>query len=127
MGAVLTRNVVEPAKLQPRLFAAATMLLVIATFVVRRQNGWVVPLKLASEALASDRLDDASRYLTMVLEKRPNDVPANVIMGAVFLKNAAYPRAEASLKRALAMDAHSGETYDSWRQFETTALLFAKF
>jgi len=48
-------------------------------------------------------------------------------MGAVFLKNAAYPRAEASLKRALAMDAHSGETYDSWRQFETTALLFAKF
>jgi membrane associated rhomboid family serine protease/cytochrome c-type biogenesis protein CcmH/NrfG len=104
MGAVLCRNVIEPAKLRLRLFAAAAMVLLIATFVVERQNGWVITLRHASDALAADKLDDASRYLMMVLQKRPTNVSANVIMGAVFLQKADYAHAEASLKRALAVD-----------------------
>jgi membrane associated rhomboid family serine protease/cytochrome c-type biogenesis protein CcmH/NrfG len=111
MGFFVSQKVVEAggafARQKRRLIGIAALILALSMVLVRHYNSWVIPLELAREAIEADKLDDASRYLMMVLEKRPNDVQANVITGAVYIEKADYAHAEASLKRALAVDSHN--------------------
>jgi len=103
MGLLLSRGA-ESARLRTRVFGGGIILLAAATALVRNQNGWVVSLQVANDALAAGKLDDAARNFTMVLEKRPNDIAASLGMGQICLRKTDYSCAESFLNRTLVAD-----------------------
>lgn len=98
---LLVRKSQEAARAHRRTFAGALTVLVLLTFIIRRHNGYVVPLSLAVQAVADNRLDNAIWYANQILEKRAHDPAASVLLGDIYIQKEEYDRAEPVLQNAV--------------------------
>src|SRR5258708_9918323 len=73
------------------------MFLVVAMYLVRYHNGWVVSLETGRRAMAAARLDEAAWNYTAVRHAHPTDVSANLAMGDICLMKTADIFADAYL------------------------------
>ena len=90
--------------LHTRVVILASVILASAAIFIGASNGYVSSLRLAADALADGRFDDAAANAKAVLSRHPNDVLANTMMAELYSRTGEYSLAESSLKHALSAD-----------------------
>jgi membrane associated rhomboid family serine protease len=113
LGAALAKQLTEPTEVRAGwrfgVFAAAAVVLFGLFTLVRKTNGYVIPLERGVTALEEKRFDDAVRNLEEAAVKKPNNRVVPSALGSAYLHKQDYARAEPALERAVQLDSEDGE------------------
>jgi len=108
LGAVLAKQITASPEVRERwqraVFVGAGVALLAAFALVKRENGYVVPLMRGLEASQQGNLDEAVHYLDEVVAARPDDLDALSLLGSIYYQKQDFSRAEATLEHVLRLD-----------------------
>ena len=101
LAGTLTVDADSRSQKQKLVLAGAVLALVAGAGFVSRTNHYVVLLRRADDALMHGQPQAALPDLQKLAQQRPNDVQVHTLLGNAYSQIKDYPRAEASLRRAL--------------------------
>jgi rhomboid protease GluP len=91
-------------RFQGRVFAGLILLLVVGAISLRLYHKDILPLAAADRALDAGRSEEAARIAQAVIEKRPDDVPALLFLGKIYIRAGDYSRATHPIDHVLELD-----------------------
>jgi membrane associated rhomboid family serine protease len=109
-------------RLEHRMFAAMSVLLVLGAISLRLYYRDILPLAAADQAMENGRLEEAARIAESVTEKRPADAEAQLFLGRVYLRERDYVRAKEAINRSLKLDYDNNEAWFLWREAHAEAM-----
>jgi len=117
LGAILAKHLTSPedvrATWRRAVFVGTALLLFAAFTLVKRANGYVIPLERGATAMQNGRLDDAVRNLEDAAAKKPKDDAVLLMLASAYMHKFDYAKAEATLQRVVLTDSEDAEAqYD---------------
>lgn len=108
LGALMAKHLMaspdERQRWRSGVFLVALLALFAAFTLVKRANGYVVPLGRGITALESGRFEDAARALEDADRRKPNEPQTIFLLAGAYSQKQDYAKAEAAWQRVLGLN-----------------------